>query len=104
MSIIDIAKDFTLFPGGRYISDGDYSGEEFRNKFLVPALKSNEIIDIYLDGTRGYGSSFLEEAFGGLVRLHFNPEMLRERLNLITSRPALKEEILDYIQQAGSTK
>lgn len=65
---IDVASDFSRTPGGRYYSDGPASGEKFREEFLLPALKQHEIVTINLDGTRGYPSSFLEEAFGGAIR------------------------------------
>lgn len=64
-----IAKQFTLSPGHRYRARGTNSGEEFREDVLVPMVRAGAgkvVID--LDGTIGYGSSFLEEAFGGLVR------------------------------------
>jgi hypothetical protein len=32
--IINIAKDFTETPGARYYADGEFPGEEFRDKFL----------------------------------------------------------------------
>ena len=71
MSTIRVV-DFARSPGGRYISDGPFSGELFREKVLRPALadaeKSGERVVVELDGTSGYGASFLEEAFGGLVR------------------------------------
>jgi len=67
MKRIDIAKDFTDTPLGRYPTDGPYSGERFREEFLYPALK-NDSVSVVIDGTEGYGSSFLDEAFGGLVR------------------------------------
>lgn len=68
---ISIAKDFSDVPAGRYLVDGDYTGQKFRENFLVPALKEADkshpvIVDI--NDVEGYGSSFLEEAFGGLVR------------------------------------
>lgn len=66
--IINIAAEFSKTPGGRYRTDGPASGEEFRESVLIPALRENATIVIELDGTRGYPSSFLEEAFGGLVR------------------------------------
>ena len=66
--IINIATDFSRYPGGRLLTDGLYSGERFRKEYLLPVLKSGEHAKIKFDGARGYGSSFLEEAFGGLVR------------------------------------
>src|SRR5882762_10647501 len=72
MATIEVGKDFSRTPGGRYISDGPDSGQLFRQRFLVPALRAaipkNEVVTVILDGPRGYLSSFIEEAFGGLVR------------------------------------
>lgn len=69
---INVADEYTKMPGGRFKSDGEFSGEDFREKYLLPryieARKNNEILCVNLDGGYGYGSSFLEEAFGGLVR------------------------------------
>jgi len=68
---INIAKDFTDSPGGRLISQGPDSGELFRQNFLEKHFNetNDEIIEIDLDGVFGYPPSFLEETFGGLVRL-----------------------------------
>lgn len=68
MKTIVIAESFSLYPGGRNSDDGDYNGERFRKEYLEPALKKNEDIRIDLNGTAGYGSSFLDEAFAGLIR------------------------------------
>jgi hypothetical protein len=65
---IAVASQFSRTPGGRYYSDGPDTGEKFREEFLIPALQAHQSILIELDGTRGYPSSFLEEAFGGTVR------------------------------------
>ncbi len=71
---IEIAKDFSPYPGGRYIADGRFSGEEFREDLLWPAIQDvpskYDRIVVVLDGAAGYPASFLEEAFGGLVRVH----------------------------------
>ncbi|WP_337519562.1 STAS-like domain-containing protein, partial [Desulfovibrio sp.] len=64
MKTINIANDFSVFPGGRYRSDGEFSGEEFRDNILIPALQKYQQVIVELDGTRGYGSSFLLEVFG----------------------------------------
>jgi hypothetical protein len=71
-ALINIAKDFSRTPGGRFKTDGPFSGQLLRDGFLAPALmaarKDGGRLVVILDGTRGYLSSFLEEAFGGLVR------------------------------------
>ena len=70
--IIKIATDFSRIPGARYPEEGDYSGQEFRQNVLHPALKKaiemNVKLIVDLDGTAGLGTSFLEESFGGLIR------------------------------------
>lgn len=72
MATIKISRDFTDTPGGRYIIEGEYSGEDFRDRLLYPKLLEakgkGEILTIDFDGSYGYGTSFLEEAFGGIVR------------------------------------
>ena len=75
--------DYAPSPGGRYIKDGPLSGEWFRNEFLIPAFREasekREQLRVVLDGTSGYGSSFLEETFGGLVRSRtFRSEEIRK--------------------------
>jgi hypothetical protein len=66
--IINVAKEFSRTPGGRYYTDGEASGQEFRERILMPALRQYDSLIIELDGTRGYPSSFLDEAFVGAVR------------------------------------
>lgn len=71
---INVAKDFSRTPGGRVRSTGPASGEAFR-ELLLRKLRSNpqEVLEVELDGAEGYGSSFLEEAFGGLIRTEIYP-------------------------------
>jgi hypothetical protein len=65
---IDIGVDFAKYLGARYRADGKSSGQEFREDLLEPAFEANDLIVIGLDGIGGYSASFMEEAFGGLVR------------------------------------
>ena len=103
---INICKDYTDTPGGRYISQGEFSGEDFRNKLLKPkyleAVEKNEKLKIDLDGGYGYGSSFLEEAFGGLIR--DLDEDYKQALEIIqiksNDEPSLIEDITKYIKDA----
>ncbi len=98
---IDVAKDFGRFPAGRFRSDGRYSGERFRQEFLVPALKKGGIVTVEMDGAAGYGPSFLEEAFGGLVREEgFDKERLFCSLRIITERRNREKMIQDDITSA----
>ena len=103
MITIRVASEFSRHPAGRFITDGPSSGEAFRKRFLEPHLTKNEPIMVELDGARGYGSSFLEEAFGGLVRSGFSKEAVKEKIFLTAASPSLKQEILEYIESAKST-
>lgn len=100
--IIDVGKDFSRYPAGRYETDGPFNGELFRKKFLVPLLNSKEPVTIELDGTAGYGSSFLEESFGGLVRLGYSVADITSLIKLNSEDASLIEEIQEYINDAGS--
>ncbi|MGI9504689.1 MAG: STAS-like domain-containing protein [Geminicoccaceae bacterium] len=95
------------FPGGRYLKDGDASGQAFRERHLVPAFEKFEIVHITLAGTAGYGSSFLEEAFGGLVRNHaFDASELRKRMKFTdTDGPYARyvSAIWEYVDQAQAS-
>jgi len=95
--LVNVAKDFSRYPAGRFLSDGEFSGEKFRHDFLEPAMRNNNHLHICLDGARGYGSSFLEEAFGGLVRLGYEPNDVLASIELESSDKSLILEIKDYI-------
>lgn len=104
MTTISVARDFTRFPSGRYKRNGGTSGEAFRERFLQEPVSRGLSISVELDGTLGYGSSFLEEAFGGLVRaLRLPPSTVLERLSIVTADPALREEVQQYIREAGDS-
>lgn len=97
---LSVARDFSRYPAGRYKSDGPFSGERFRDELLVPAINSGARITIDLDGVRGFGSSFLEEAFGGLVRVGYQPELILQAFELESQDPSLIMEIKEYILNA----
>lgn len=103
---LNIAKDFSKSPGPRYRNEGRYSGEEFRETLLSPrvleALRTSEQLTIYLDGTYGFGTSFLEEAFGGLIRI--DKLSLRDLMRVVkfisVEEPDLIEEVNRYLNDA----
>lgn len=81
---IDVAKDFSDDPFGRYPEDGEFNATYFRKNLLVPRLsklKDNEVLTIDFSGVSfGLGSSFIEEAFGQLVREGFDKDFLFTKL------------------------
>lgn len=94
---ISIAKQFSEFPGGRFPEDGPFNGTTFRKEYLVPPLKDGKHVVVSLDGVAGFGSSFLEEAFGGLVRVEgFKKKSLAKQLELICN----EEDLYDFIEVA----
>lgn len=102
---IKVASEFSNVPLGRFPDDSQFNGTTFRENWLIPALASHHLIQIDLDGAEGYGSSFLEEAFGGLVRIHgFTSAELLDRIQIISNEdPTLIEEIRQYIDEAKET-
>lgn len=102
--LINVASQFSPFPAGRFRSDGEFSGERFRDELLRPALERDTEVTVVLAGTKGYGSSFLEEAFGGLVRYgHFSADELSRRLRIEAGDAAYemyKRRAEKYIRQA----
>lgn len=99
---IVVAKDFSAEPAGRYEADGPFSGEVFRDRLLVPSLRKGGEVKVHLDGTEGYGSSFLEEAFGGLVRVSgFSRAFLAKNLILVSKDRLLILEITAYLDDAA---
>lgn len=99
---LNIEKDFTWAPAGRYRKHGDYTGQVFREDFLVPALNEASKVIVNLDGVIGYGSSFVEEAFGGLIREeNFRKALLKEKLEIYSDEfPSIINEIWKYIDEA----
>lgn len=101
---ISIASDFSKTPGPRFRNEGDFSGQQFLEEILnakfSTALSEGKKIIVDLDGTVGYGTSFLEEVFGGLAR-KYTPEKVKEILEVkSTEEEYLKKDIEEYINDA----
>ena len=64
-------RDFTSTPDPRMIQDGPHSGEEFRDKHLLPkfqkAVEEGVCLNVILEETKGYASSFLEVLYARAV-------------------------------------
>ena len=106
MQKIKILTDFSPTPGPRYIDEGKNSGEKFRKEVLFPlvlnALENNENFIVDLDGTAGYGTSFLEESFGGLIRINsLDYNSIMKYMTIISEEEDyLIEDVNDYLIDA----
>lgn len=100
--MINVAKQFARSPAGRVPTDGPNSGTRFREQFLLPALRAHDKVIVELDGTRGYGSSFLDEAFGSIVRSGiFTAQELLNKIELRSTDPSLPLEIRSYFSSSS---
>ncbi|MFR9498211.1 MAG: STAS-like domain-containing protein [Rikenellaceae bacterium] len=85
---IRVLTDFSEYPGPRYIAQGKSSGEMFYYEKLNPSfaesVKSGDKLTVVLDGTAGYASSFLDEAFGNLV-YDFTLDVVKKHIGIISN-------------------
>lgn len=102
---ISVANDFSKTPGPRYIKEGGFSGEQFRTVLLEPqflkAKAENKMLEVNLDGTVGYATSFLEESFGGLARIYSSEEVLAKLIIISTEEEYYIDEVTEYIKEAN---
>ena len=102
---INICKDFSEIPYGRNERHGPKNGTAFR-KILVDALKENDVVKVdFEDLVFIPGSSFMDEAFGGLTRDEgFTESELKEHLQIINSSEDIKEEVEEEIAEGVEEK
>lgn len=99
MNVINIAKDFSITPGARYKTDGDFSAELFIEQHIDKYFQNadEEVVTIVLDGTAGYSTSFLDGVFGGLAR-KYGADTVKKKLKFVSDEtPVYIEEIMSYI-------
>ncbi|ENU4118521.1 STAS-like domain-containing protein [Pseudomonas aeruginosa] len=99
---INVIKDFGKRPYGRYPEDGEWNGAKFR-ALLAEKLREFDHVHVNLDGYNRYGRSFLDEAFGGLIREeHFTYDFLQEHLSYShTLVKSIESLIADRIKAAA---
>jgi hypothetical protein len=96
-----IVSAYSEYPGPRYCNQGDFSGEDFYhvklNYAFAESFLENSVLIVDLDGTAGYASSFLDEAFGNLI-FDFSELVVREKLEIISKQePDWKEMIFNDV-------
>jgi hypothetical protein len=102
-NFLKISSDFSETPGARYYTDGHDSGQEFYENHLrsafKEALEAGQILTVDLDGTEGYATSFLDEAFMRLAK-EFGKETALAHIRIISSEePDWITEIQNYIKE-----
>lgn len=105
---INIGKDFSPDPAGRFRGDGNSSGEAFREDYLKDAilkLTPGEKLQIIIDdNVEGYGSSFLSEGFAGMVKYGYTTaEELLSKLDIVYNNADFefyRDKIFQYIREA----
>jgi len=99
--VIKVSKVFSKMPCVRYRVNGKKSGEEFREDILAPALKENDTVEVDLNGVIALGSSFLDEAFAGLIReRHFTYPELTKKLKITFELESYIKEAWGYMKDA----
>jgi hypothetical protein len=102
--VLNLVKEFTDTPGPRYRTEGDFSGEQFREDLLLPrfrtAMEKRQILFVDLDGAQGYATSFLEEAFGGLARIVGSEKVMQYLKVKSEDEPYLEEEVMNYVRDS----
>ncbi len=103
-----ISKEYTNRPGGRFADSGLYSGEDFKKKLIRlmrKAKREGKKVVLDFDGGFGYGNSFLEESFGGLVRSGIKKdEILKTFVFKSKDEPSLVNKVRTYIMEANNEK
>lgn len=105
--IVKISDDYTKTPGVREEIEGDFPGEEFLEKILLPkfkqALAEKKILFIDFDNTAGYPTSFLEAAFGGLARHYKEAAIVLKNTEFKSNDdPFLISDVIEYINEANT--
>lgn len=104
METYSVSRKFSRHPAGRFYSDGPSNGQKFRDEVLEPIIKQQKKTKIIFDGARGAGSSFLEEAFGGLVRLGYTKDEICNYIIIESTDPTIADEIFSYIDDASQKR
>lgn len=104
MKKINVANDFSIIPSGRQKSDGSATGQHFYEILVesLSGLADGQQITIDFDGVLTAGSSFLDEAFAGLIR---NGIITKNGFNetiiiIANEHPEIKEKIRKYVKEA----
>lgn len=96
---INISKDFSKYIGGREKKIAEFSGEDFRERFLEANLDSYDKINIELDGVLGYPWDFLDEVFGVMAR-KLGREKFWQKFKLVSANNYAMDKIVYIVNHS----
>ena len=91
---------FSQYPSGRYKKEGPATAQHLREDTIIPNLLLGHDLEIVMDGAAGFGASFLEECFGGLMRSkRITPFHVMQHMKIVTADASLKKECVKYMNE-----
>ena len=103
MKIIEykFIDSYSPYPGGRYIRLGVFSGEDFRDRVLIPIFENGDKINIDATGVKtSFSPSFLDESFGELAK-RYGIEKFNDTVTLFSSdNNSLTDKMIYYVNKA----
>lgn len=98
-------RDHMKYPGPRYKCLGPFSGEAFRDDVIWPLFSVDPDLVVDLSDVSGFGSSFLHEAFFGLIEKYSlerkDVAFLMENI-VCREDSTIVEEVREYMNDALS--
>lgn len=89
---INISRDFSKYIGPREKRTAQFSGEDFRERFLDENFLVYDRINVELDNVLGYPWDFLDEVFGVMARRH-GKELFWEKIHLVSANSYVTDKI-----------
>ena len=96
---INISKDFSRYIGPREKKIAEFSGEDFRERFLDDNFDKYDRITIELDGVLGYPWDFLDEVFGVLAR-RYGKELFWKKIRLVSAHDYVTDKISHIVNHS----
>lgn len=97
-------RDYTVNPGPGRRENGTKSGQEYLEKIVLPsyhdAKRDHKVLFIDMDGTAGYGPSFVRELFLGLIRETGDKELRNHMEVVLTEDPIMFKSIKEWVDKA----
>ena len=101
---IHFTEEFTDTPGGRYRRHGNFSGEQFREDILRPALDQNDLVILDLNGAFSFPPSFIDESLGVLLD-QLGEEALQKKLKIeLADNPLAQRKISETFKEHAAKK